>query len=80
MDDKSILGIIGGSGLYQMECLENVDEVEVSTPFGSPSSPVILGEIKGKKVAFITRHGKGHTISPTNVNYRANIYSLKKTQ
>lgn len=71
------LAIIGGSGLYGMTGLDNKEERKVSTPFGNPSSPIVLGDLAGKRVAFLARHGKGHTISPTFVNYRANIYALK---
>lgn len=77
MADKPILAIIGGSGLYKFDALENVTQVDVTTPFGQPSSPIILGTLSGKKVAFLARHGMGHFISPTEVNYRANIYALK---
>jgi 5'-methylthioadenosine phosphorylase len=74
---KPILGIIGGSGLYEMPGLQNVEEHELSTPFGKPSAPLIVGDLEGRKVAFLARHGIGHHISPTEVNYRANIYALK---
>ncbi|MHB1703847.1 MAG: S-methyl-5'-thioadenosine phosphorylase [bacterium] len=72
-----ILGIIGGSGLYQMEGLTNVREESVDTPFGSPSDKLVFGEIKGKKLVFLPRHGKGHRILPSEINYAANIYALK---
>ena len=71
------LGIIGGSGLYAMDGLKIVETLEVTTPFGSPSSPLTMGEIEGVPVTFLARHGPAHTISPTEVNYRANIYALK---
>jgi len=71
------LAIIGGSGLYKFEALTNVDQVEVTTPFGKPSSPIVIGTLSGRQVAFLARHGLGHFISPTEVNYRANIYALK---
>ena len=71
------LGIIGGSGLYAMDGLKIVQTLEVTTPFGSPSSPLTMGEIEGVPVTFLARHGPAHTISPTEVNYRANIYALK---
>jgi 5'-methylthioadenosine phosphorylase len=77
MEITPVLGIIGGSGLYQFPSLKKVNTIEVDTPFGKPSSPIILGELSGKKVAFLARHGIGHFISPTEVNYRANIYALK---
>jgi 5'-methylthioadenosine phosphorylase len=78
MTDAPALGIIGGSGLYQMEGLRNTENIEIDTPFGSPSAPIVVGEIAGKRVAFLARHGVGHSISPSEVNYRANIYALKK--
>lgn len=71
------LGVIGGSGLYKMTALRDVKELDVNTPFGQPSSPIITGTLSGKHVAFLARHGIGHHISPTEVNYRANIYALK---
>jgi 5'-methylthioadenosine phosphorylase len=77
MENMPVLGIIGGSGLYQFPTLKKVNTLEVNTPFGKPSSPIIVGELSGKKVAFLARHGIGHFISPTEVNYRANIYALK---
>ena len=77
MEENIVLGIIGGSGLYQFPALQNVKTVEIKTPFGDPSSPVVIGTLSGKRVAFLARHGIGHFISPTEVNYRANIYALK---
>jgi 5'-methylthioadenosine phosphorylase len=71
------IGIIGGSGLYQMEGLTDVEERRVSTPFGDPSDALLIGTLKGVRVAFLARHGRGHRIMPTEVNYRANIYALK---
>ena len=71
------LGIIGGSGLYAMDGLKIVETRKVTTPFGSPSSPLTMVEIEGVPVTFLARHGPAHTISPTEVNYRANIYALK---
>jgi 5'-methylthioadenosine phosphorylase len=71
------IGIIGGSGLYEMEGLEQVREVTVRTPFGSPSDALRLGKIDGIRVAFLARHGRGHRIGPSEINYRANIYALK---
>lgn len=71
------LAVIGGSGLYQMQALEILEEREVETPFGKPSSPITLGMLAGQRVAFLARHGHGHVIPPTDVNYRANIYALK---
>ena len=72
------IGIIGGSGLYQIEGIKNVREEEVSTPFGTPSDRLIIGELSGVEVAFLPRHGKGHRINPSEINYRANIFALKK--
>ena len=72
------IGIIGGSGLYHMPGFTGQHEVRVETPFGDPSDPYILGELEGKPVAFLSRHGKGHRISPSELNFRANIYGFKK--
>jgi len=77
MERRPILGVIGGSGLYELEGLRSVEKRAIETPFGPPSSPVILGDLEGKTVAFVARHGIGHTISPAEVNYRANIFALK---
>jgi 5'-methylthioadenosine phosphorylase len=77
MEPRPVLGVIGGSGLYAMEGLESVEERAVETPFGAPSAPVILGTLRGKRVAFLARHGRGHHLSPSGVNYRANLYALK---
>ncbi len=71
------LAIIGGSGLYSMEGLADVQEVEVPTPFGSPSDAIILGSLGETRVAFLPRHGRGHRISPTKLPVKANIYALK---
>ncbi len=76
-EQKPVLGVIGGSGLYQMQGLESPHEVVLDTPFGRPSAPVVVGTISGKQVAFLARHGIGHILSPSEVNYRANIYALK---
>jgi 5'-methylthioadenosine phosphorylase len=78
MSQQAILGIIGGSGLYHFEGLEDVQSLEVSTPFGKPSAPILIGSLEGKRVAFLARHGIGHHILPSEVNYRANIYALKQ--
>lgn len=77
MKQKPELAVIGGSGLYSIPGLKDVTEKNVTTPFGEPSSPVILGTLAGRRVAFLARHGVGHTIPPHQVNYRANIYALK---
>lgn len=72
------IGIIGGSGLYHIEGINKFKHISVTTPFGKPSDKLIIGEIDGKEVVFLPRHGKGHHISPTEINYRANIFALKK--
>jgi 5'-methylthioadenosine phosphorylase len=72
------IGIIGGSGLYSMPGLTGVHEERVSTPFGDPSDAFVLGDLEGHKVAFLARHGRGHRILPSELNFRANIYALKK--
>jgi 5'-methylthioadenosine phosphorylase len=72
------IGIIGGSGLYSMPGLTGVHEEGVTTPFGDPSDAFILGELDGRKVAFLSRHGRGHRILPSELNFRANIYAFKK--
>ncbi len=71
------IGVIGGSGLYQMEGLANVEERRISTPFGDPSDAVVIGTLEGVRVAFIARHGRGHRIMPTEVNYQANVFAFK---
>jgi 5'-methylthioadenosine phosphorylase len=77
MNTTIALGIIGGSGLYTMAGLEDAREVALETPFGQPSAPLVTGRLAGRRVAFLARHGAGHTIMPTDVNARANIYALK---
>jgi 5'-methylthioadenosine phosphorylase len=72
------IGIIGGSGLYSMPGFTNVHEERVETPFGAPSDAFVLGELEGRKVAFLARHGRGHRILPSELNFRANIYAMKK--
>ncbi len=71
------IGIIGGSGLYQMPELTDVTEVEVETPFGKPSDAFIIGTLEGERVAFLPRHGRGHKLTPTELPFRANIYAMK---
>src|SRR5438132_2537624 len=71
------IGIIGGSGLYQMPELTEIDEIEIQTPFGSPSDKFILGTLEGERVAFLPRHGVGHRFTPTELPFRANIYGMK---
>ena len=72
------IGIIGGSGLYNMDALEDRQEVAVETPWGNPSDAYITGKLAGREVAFLARHGRGHRISPSNLPFRANMYGFKK--
>jgi 5'-methylthioadenosine phosphorylase len=71
------IGIIGGSGLYAMPGFTASREVTMATPFGAPSDNYIVGELEGHEVVFLARHGRGHRISPSELNFRANIYGLK---
>src|SRR5262245_46087965 len=71
------IGIIGGSGLYHMAELTDREDKTISTPFGAPSGPYVLGTLRGKRVAFLARHGIGHRILPSELNFRANIYGFK---
>ena len=71
------IGIIGGSGLYDMPGLSGRSEVQIDTPFGSPSDSLVVGSLSGKKIAFLARHGRGHLYSPSELNFRANIYAMK---
>ncbi len=71
------LGVIGGSGVYNIEGIKDIKEIEVNTPFGVPSDAIIVGTLENKKIAFLPRHGRGHRIIPTEVNSRANIFALK---
>src|SRR3990170_5883812 len=73
-----VIGVIGGSGLYEMEGLTGVREVKLHTPFGEPSDAYITGSLGGTEMAFLPRHGSGHRFLPSEVNYRANIYGMKK--
>jgi len=75
---RAEIGIIGGTGIYDPQLLQNVEETKVHTPYGPPSDLITLGEIDGRKIAFIPRHGKKHTLRPTDVNSRANVYALKQ--
>jgi 5'-methylthioadenosine phosphorylase len=77
MSKSPLFAVIGGSGLYQIPGLKHVQEHNLETPFGKPSSPIVEGEIGGQRILFLARHGIGHTINPAQVNYRANIYALK---
>lgn len=74
---KNLIGIIGGSGLYQMEGVKILEEKNVETPFGKPSDTIMIGELAGRNVAFLPRHGRGHKILPHEINFRANIFALK---
>ena len=74
---RAQIGIIGGSGLYDMPGVTDREEVKVTTPFGEPSAPYLLGTLRGKRVAFLARHGGGHRVSPSELNFRANIFGLK---
>ena len=75
---KTKVGIIGGSGFYNIEGIKNIKAVEVKTPFGNPSDKFVCGELGGTKVVFLARHGLGHKVLPSEINYRANIYGMKK--
>ncbi len=77
MQQQAEIGIIGGSGLYAMPGLTDVREQHVSTPWGEPSDPLVLGTLDGRRVAFLARHGKGHRLLPSELPFRANIYALK---
>src|SRR5512147_221855 len=77
MTESVSLAIIGGSGLYSMQGLQYTKEYDLDTPFGKPSAPIVVGTLENQRVAFLARHGIGHHITPTEVNYRANIYALK---
>jgi 5'-methylthioadenosine phosphorylase len=77
MENLPTLGIIGGSGLYEMPGLENTETHEFNTPFGKPSSPPVSGTLHDQRVVFLSRHGLGHHISPSEINFRANIYAMK---
>jgi 5'-methylthioadenosine phosphorylase len=72
-----VLGIVGGSGLYDLEEMTNKEWRSVSTPFGDPSDQILVGEIQGQAVAFLPRHGRGHRVAPSQINYRANVFALK---
>ena len=75
---KATIGVIGGSGLYQMEGLTDIEEVSVDTPFGAPSDNFLIGSLAGTRVAFLARHGRGHRLTPSELPFRANIYAMKK--
>jgi 5'-methylthioadenosine phosphorylase len=75
---EQVIGVIGGSGLYEMEGLTGIEQVTVDTPFGKPSDEYVTGTLDGVRMVFLPRHGKGHRFMPSEVNYRANIYGMKK--
>jgi len=77
LDNKVEIGIVGGSGFYSMVGVEGLKEVRLKTPFGEPSDAYMIGKVEGKTVAFLARHGRGHRFSPSELNYRANIYGMK---
>lgn len=72
------IGVIGGSGLYKMDALQDVEEVQIDTPFGSPSDALIVGTLEGTRVAFLARHGRNHTLLPSELPFCANIYAMKQ--
>ncbi len=74
---KAQIGVIGGTGLYKMVEMTEVEELKIATPFGEPTDPIILGNLEGVRVAFLTRHGRGHRVSPSELPAKANIYALK---
>ena len=78
-NSKSILGVIGGSGVYEIEGLHNKQWKKINSSFGNPSDELLFGELEGQQMVFLPRHGRGHTIPPSDVNYRANIDALKRS-
>jgi 5'-methylthioadenosine phosphorylase len=78
MDEHARIGIIGGSGLYEMEGFTDVRQVEIDTPFGSPSDELVVGTLEGQSVVFLPRHSRGHRILPHELNYRANVFAMKR--
>jgi 5'-methylthioadenosine phosphorylase len=72
------IGIIGGTGIYDPKIMKNPEEIKIHTPYGSPSDVITVGKIFGKEVAFLPRHGSKHTLNPSQINYRANIWALKE--
>lgn len=76
--EEVVIGIFGGSGLYEMEALKNIEEVQIDTPFGKTSDAIFIGEIDGVRVSFMARHGRSHTLLPSEVPYKANIFAMKK--
>jgi 5'-methylthioadenosine phosphorylase len=78
MKQEMVIGVIGGSGVYDLDGLTDVREVELSTPFGAPSDAYITGSLHGARMVFLPRHGRGHRISPSEINFRANLWGMKK--
>jgi len=78
MQNNIRFGVIGGSGVYQMEALTDIEEITLTTPFGDPSDAYIVGSLDGQRVAFLARHGRGHRISPSRLNQRANVFGFKQ--
>jgi len=78
MKEEPVIGVIGGSGLYDIQGLEKVEEIELATPFEAPSDAYLFGRLDGVRLVFLPRHGRGHRISPSEINFRANIWGLKK--
>jgi len=76
--NEPAVGVIGGSGLYEIDGLTDVEEVELSTPFGAPSDAFVTGTLEGVRMVFLPRHGRGHRISPSEINYRANVWGMKR--
>ncbi len=74
---RADIGILGGTGLYEIEGIEDVREIRLETPFGAPSDALVLGTLEGKRAAFLSRHGRGHRLLPAEINYRANVYAFK---
>ncbi|MFO7866797.1 MAG: MTAP family purine nucleoside phosphorylase, partial [Candidatus Aminicenantes bacterium] len=71
------IGILGGTGLYDIEGIQNLREIELDTPFGKPSEAYVVGTLEGREIAFLSRHGRGHPLLPSEINYQANIYGFK---
>src|SRR5258708_9824898 len=76
-EPKASIGVIGGSGIYAMGGLTDTREIQIRTAFGDPSDAIVLGKLEGKRVAFLARHGRGHRILPSEINFRANVYAMK---
>jgi len=78
MQEECVIGVIGGSGLYQIDGFEGIEEVQLATPFGEPSDAFLVGRFEGRKTVFLPRHGVGHRIAPSEINFRANIWGMKR--